>query len=274
MAAPTHPLCLAHLTLIELSPPELVEVAADAGFSQVSMRLAPASASERQHPMLGGQPMMRETLARLRDRGVRVHDVELARLAAATAPHTLEPLVAAAAELGARHLLVAGDDGDEGAMAERFAQLCALGARYGLGMGLEFMPWRGIRSLASALRVVAAAGAGGVVVDAIHLDRSGGTAADVASIAPAQWAWFQICDAPAERPRGEDELLFQARQARLPPGSGGLDLVGMVRALPPATVVSIETPMHGLPPLLPPLERAKLLHRATLEVLEEAARHG
>ena len=268
-----HALCLAHLTLIELAPPQVVETAAAAGFEQVSLRLAPASAGEHQHPMIGGTPMMRETLARMRDLGVRVHDVELIRLTGTTDVAALEPLVAAAAELGARHVLVAGDDDDEAALAARFATLCDLGARYGVRMGLEFMPWRGVRTLASARRVLDAAGAGGIIVDAIHLDRSGGTAAEVAAIPPSQWAYFQICDAPRERPHSEEELLFQARQARLPPGRGGLDLVGMLRAIPADSVVSIEAPMHGLPDLLPPVERARMLRQATLDVLEKAGRH-
>ena len=68
----------------------------------------------------------------------------------------------------------------------------------------------------------------------------------------------------------EEELLFQARQARLPPGRGGLDLVGMLRAIPADSVVSIETPMHGLPDLLPPVERARMLRQATLDVLAQA----
>ena len=265
-----HPLCLAHLSLIELTPPQLVDAAADAGFDMVSMRLAPASSGEPQHPMIGGTAMMRETLARLRARGVRVHDVELARLRSDTAVASLEPLIAAAAELGARHVLVAGDDEDESALAERLRQLCDLGMRYGVSMAIEFMPWRGIRSLASARRVVEAAHAGGIVLDAIHLDRSGATAAAVAEVPPALWAYFQICDAPAQRPDTEAELLFQARQARLPPGRGGLDLIGMLRALPDDLVVSIEVPLHGRSDLLPPVPRARMLRATTLAVMERA----
>ena len=265
-----HTLCLAHLTLIELTPPRMVEAAADAGFTQVSLRLAPATPSERQHPMIGGTAMMRETLACLRDRGVRVHDVELVSLSAGTDVAASEPLVAAAAELGARQMLVAGDDADEARLAGRLRELAGLGARYGVRVGLEFMPWRGISTLASALRVVQQAGIGGVVVDAIHLDRSGGSPAEIAAIPAAHWGWFQVCDAPAQRPLHEDELLFQARQARLPPGRGGLDLAGMLRAIPKNSVISIETPLHGLPNLLPPVERARMLRQATLELLETA----
>jgi sugar phosphate isomerase/epimerase len=269
-----HTLCLAHLTLIELTPPELVDAAADAGFKNVSMRLAPAAAGERQHPMIGGTPMMKETLARMRDVGVSVHDVELVRLTANTEIAALEPLAAAAAELGARFLLVAGDIADEAKLAQQFRELCELGARYGIAMGLEFMPWRGIKTLTSAMRVVKAADMGGIVVDAIHLDRSGGTANDIQDVPASMWAYFQICDAPAQRPATEEELLFQARSARLPPGRGGLDLVGMLRAIPQDSVISVETPLHGSPDLLSPVPRARMLRQATLEVMAKAYGHA
>jgi sugar phosphate isomerase/epimerase len=265
-----HSLCLAHLSLIELTPPELVEAAGAAGFTQVSIRLAPASAGEVQHPMIGGTRMMRETLARMHDLGVAVHDVEIVRLTAESEVLAFEPLIAAAAELGARWLLVAGDCDDEAAVAGRLGELGELGARYGIRMGLEFMPWRGIRTLQAALRVVDTAATGGVIVDAIHLDRSGGTAADIAAVPESQWAFFQISDAPAVRPTTEDELLFQARRARLPPGRGGLDLKGMLRAIPADSVISIEAPLHGRPNLLTPVPRARMLRQATLGQLAAA----
>jgi sugar phosphate isomerase/epimerase len=270
----SHPLCLAHLSMIELTPPELVEAAADAGFEHVSMRLAPASAGESQHLMIGGTPMMRETLARMRDRGVSVHDVELVRLTPETEVADLEPLLEAAAALGAKHILVAGDSDDEPAVGQRLGELCALGAPYGLRMALEFMPWRGIKSLPSARRVVEAAGNGGIVVDAIHLARSGGTPDDLVLLPKGMWAYFQICDAVAEAPSSVEQLLFQARSARLPPGQGGLDLVAMICAIPPDTMVSIEVPLHGLPNLPAPVARARMLRAAALEVLAKASAHG
>jgi sugar phosphate isomerase/epimerase len=265
-----HQLCLAHLSLIELSPPEMVTAAAAGGFDLVSLRLAPAAAGEPQRPMIGDTPMMRETLARLRSLGVAVHDVELVRLNADTDVSAYEPFMEAASRLGARQVLVAGDGDDEGSIADRFSALAQLGKRYGLRMGLEFMPWRGIRNLQSAARVVEAAASGGIVVDAIHLDRSGGSAADLASLRPEQWAFFQICDAPAQQPATEEELLFQARRARLAPGHGGLDLTGMLRALPRDLVISIEVPLHGYPDLLPPVPRARLLREATRLLMASA----
>ena len=59
---------LDHLTVFEATPPEVVRIAAESGYSHVGLRLKPAAATgEDQHPVLGDTPMRRETLAVLRD---------------------------------------------------------------------------------------------------------------------------------------------------------------------------------------------------------------
>ncbi|QIM54264.1 sugar phosphate isomerase/epimerase family protein [Hydrogenophaga crocea] len=266
-----HPLCLAHLSVLQLSPPQVVETAAAAGFGLLGLRLAAAMPGQAVFPMLGRSPLMRETLARLDALGVAVHDVELVGLREDSVAADHEALFEAAARLGARHVLVAGDGHDEARLAERFAELAVLGRRYGLRMGLEFMPWRGVRNLASAQRVLALAAeaGGGLIVDAIHLDRSGDGAGALAAIPAAQWSYFQICDAPAQRPSDEAELLRQAREARLVPGEGGLDLRGMLRALPEGLVVSVEAPLADA---RSPLDKARALHRGARALLEAVGR--
>lgn len=79
MNARGHMLSISHLTALHATPPELVSAAAGAGFDAVGIRVWPA-ADEPAYPMLGDTPMMRETLARLADTGLRVLDVEVLRL--------------------------------------------------------------------------------------------------------------------------------------------------------------------------------------------------
>lgn len=272
----SHPIALAHLTVLELSPPEVVQTAAAAGFGLVGLRLAPAMAGQQVFPMLsspaGPAPLMLETLARMADLGVQVHDVELVGLREDSDVRGFEPLFEASARLGARQVLVAGDGADLPRMAARLAALCEVARPYGLRMGIEFMPWRGVARLDDALQVVRAAGTQancGVIVDAIHLDRSGACAADLARLTASEWAWFQINDAPAERPTTLEELLFQAREARLVPGQGGLDLPAMLRQLPDGTVISIEAPLLDRPPAL---QRARALREATEALLRAIGR--
>ena len=55
-------LSLAHLTVLEATPPQLVTLASDAGFDQVGLRIyANPSVGATPYNLLGDTPMMRET---------------------------------------------------------------------------------------------------------------------------------------------------------------------------------------------------------------------
>src|SRR5437773_9183654 len=78
-AAP-RPLSLAHLTILDATPPELVTVAAAAGFRTIGIRLtATPSVGVPPYDCISDGPMLRETLLRLADTGVAVLDTEFLR---------------------------------------------------------------------------------------------------------------------------------------------------------------------------------------------------
>lgn len=105
---------LDHLTVFELTPPELIRCAAAASYHHVGLRLKPAaSCGEVQHPIVGNTPMRREALAVLRDTGIEVLDWGVLRLDATTVVANFEPWLDTASELGARHALVNGDAVDD-----------------------------------------------------------------------------------------------------------------------------------------------------------------
>ena len=89
------------------------------------------------------------------------------------------------------------------------------------------------RNFAQGARIVgnAARGNAGLLIDPIHFDRGGSTAAEIPSVPPSWLRYVQLCDAPAERPTTLEGLLHQARAERLLPGEGGLDLRGILRAV-------------------------------------------
>lgn len=146
---------------------------------------------------------------------------------------TPEPIIATAARIGAQSvsaidLSVEPASRDEA--AEGFARLCTLAAEHGLKAQIEFLPTGGIRSLAEAMAVVEAAGCdnGGVTLDAWHFFRSGSTLEELAKIPGHRIHAVQLCDAPAAP--GAD-LWSELMTARLLPGEGALDVVGLVRTL-------------------------------------------
>lgn len=49
--------------MLELSPPEMIRVAAETGYASVDLRLAPATPTDIDWPLVGDTPMRREVLA-------------------------------------------------------------------------------------------------------------------------------------------------------------------------------------------------------------------
>ncbi len=271
------PLSLSHLTVIELSPPEVVCAAAAAGFAYADLRLAKAVPTDNEYPMFGDTPMMRETLRRIEDTGVRVFDVELIRLRADTDVPSYERLLDAGRRLGAQHVKVAGDDPDRAIVTAKFAELCTLAARYGLIVDLEFTPWSGVDSLGAAVAVIEAAGAvnGRVLIDSLHLMRSGGRPDDVEGYERRHFDYLQLCDAPAARPGSLDAILQEARTERMVPGEGGLPLADLLSRFASSTPLSIELPLRALAATMPPAARAALAADGTRRFLASLdATHG
>lgn len=266
-------LSLAHMSVLELTPPQLVACASAAGFSGVGLRLSPAREGEQQYPMIGDTPMMRETQALLRDSGVQVLDVEVIWLRPDTRATDYEGLFAAAARLGARRILVAGADANLARATASFAAVCELADRYGLGVDLEFMLFSEVKSLQQALSIVQGAQQtnGGVLLDALHVARSGTTLEDVARIDPALLRFCQLCDAPEQSPGSISELGHEARFDRLLPGEGGLPLAALFTALPRDLDVSVEIPLARERGRLGAAERATLLCNAARRFLAQQA---
>lgn len=266
----TRAFSLSALTVLELTPPQMVRCAADAGYSHVGLRLLPATAHEVHHDLIANSALMRETQAALADTRIQVLDVEILRLKPETDVFAYMPVLEAAAVLGARYVLVAGNDPDEARLAENFAALCDLAAPLQLSPYLEPMPWTDIRNVAQAGRIVTAAGRanGGVLIDPIHFDRSDSSIADIAALAPSFFGYMQFCDAPAERPADLETLLFQARCERLFPGDGALALRELLSALPPNIPVSLEVPTERLAKTMAATERARRAREASIRLLE------
>jgi sugar phosphate isomerase/epimerase len=239
---------LAALTALELAPPELIDVAAACGYDHVGLRLLPAMQGGVAYPLMEDAAALRETIARLAATGVTVADLEVVAIRPETEIAAFSAFFEAGARLGARHVLVAAYDPDLERFADRFAGFCEAAAPYGLTADLEFMPWTSVPDLETAGRIVeqVAQANAGVLVDALHFDRSQSSVGDIAMIPAGKLHYWQLCDAPAERPATSDEMIHAARNERMFPGEGGIDLVSLARAMPPDIAISIEVPTATL----------------------------
>lgn len=269
----TRPISLAALTVLELTPPEMVDCAANAGFSHVGIRLLPATPTEPQYDIVGDAPLLREVERRLADTGIKVLDVEIFRIKPDTRVGDYEAAIATAARLGASELLVAGNDPDEARLVDSFAAFCDLASSYGLGADLEFMPWTDAKDLPQAARIIerTARGNAGMLIDAFHLSRSRSRIEDIATIPPSRLHFMQLCDVPAEIPPTMDAILAEARTERLFPGEGGVDLLGLLRVMPRDIPLSLEVPTATLAKTVGASDRARRALAATKRLLAQLA---
>lgn len=247
-----HRYSLAQLMAMPYSPPQMLQLAAACGLQDAGIRLLPASPGGPAYDLMADAAMRRETLAVQRGTGVRVFDLEVARILPDFSIAQFSAFFAVGQQLGAAHILVAGDDPDEARLTANYARFCEEAARHGLTADLEFMPWTQVNDLPKAKRIVQAAQQpnAGVLVDALHFARSGSRLEDLAGI-PRHWLnYAQICDGAVPGPASFEGMIFDARCERMLPGEGGIGLRALFATLPQDIVVSVEVPSDSRAPKL------------------------
>jgi sugar phosphate isomerase/epimerase len=261
-AAP-RPLAFAALTSIEASPVELAEAASRSGFAAISARLSPA---DLPHGRRYDPRRLEQTKRELDALGIDVLEVEIARLRPETSRDELEFLIEGAAILGAPYLNTIGDYPEEERVSEELGRLDEKCRNRGVRPVLEFMFHSQVKTLGQALRIVSRAGvrSPALLVDSLHLARSGGTPADVADLDPVLLPYAHLCDARMPGPTSIEELRTEARSGRLLPGHGRLPLREFIKALPPAIPLTVEVPGATEGTLE---EKARAAFKATTELL-------
>ncbi len=263
---------LAHLSLLDLTPPELVWTAAEAGYSHVGLRLLAVTPGGAAWDLMDDRPMMAMTKARMAETGVGVFDVELARLEPDTDVARFKPMLEAAAELDCHHVLTQIDDSDAHRAVDNFGKLADLAASFGVGCDVEFIPWQTTNTMGRAAAILQASGRSnvGIMIDNLHFDRSGAQPSEIDRY-PREWfRYIQMCDAPKKRPDDLHGLLYAAREERLFPGEGELDILGVLAHLPKHLPVALEIPTETLSFTASPEERARLAREAAQGVLDQA----
>lgn len=261
---------LAYLTTSPLLPAEAIDLAADLGYRHVGLRLLPVLPGGDHAPLIGNPAILRQTLERIVATGVGVFDIEIVRLTPEFHLEAVLPFLETGAKLGARAVLVAGDDPDFPRLIANFRTFSEAAARYGLTADLEFMPWTSVNNARAARRLIETAGSpnGRILIDAIHVARSDTTIADLAALPASCLSYAQICDAPAAHPGSLEGLLHAARQERLLPGEGGLPLRDIFTALPTDLPISVEIPHRRLKAELGVREWARRALAASRKLVE------
>lgn len=252
-------LSLASGVVPEFGPVETVRAAAFGGFEAVGLWVDPTDWSAT---------TTREARSALADAGLELLDVEVVWIKPDSLIDDHRRIIDIGAELGARNVLCVSSLPDEPATAAHLAALCRHAEASGMRVALEFGVFTAIKNLTMAMSVLDAVAhpLRALLIDPIHVDRSGSSLTQLAAIDPALLPYAQFCDARAERPDPDDfnAVIIDAIDLREQCGEGALPLASIYRALPRDIPFSIELRSKALRDAYPDAgERARAVAVAT-----------
>jgi len=215
--------------------PATARAAVDGGYRAVGLTV---------DPTVWTDTTTREVNAIVADGSIEVLDVEVVVIqpGQAESPES-ERIIDVGAALGASHVLIVSDDPNPDNTKRAFEHLCRRAEQAGMRAVLEFLMIFQVNSLEAALEIVTdvAHPAGGVLVDALHLQRCGHTPADLEGLNAHLFPYMQLCDAPAKVAQADPTgYLADALDARMAPGEAGLPLADLLDALPAGIPLSLE----------------------------------
>lgn len=229
---------LSHLTLIGCTVPELVYIAARAGYDAIGPRLIQMGVpGESPHSPLDRQ-MVQATRHALDVTGIQVHDVELARIISTTDVKSYEPAMEVGAELGGRSLIASAwtnNVDDRNFVIDSYATICEMAGNYNLSVALEFPSFSRLRDLKETVDIVKAADQPNakILIDTLYMHLSQVDISELDKL-PDQWFEFiQVCDVAPGIPLDRPGMIQIARDARLYPGDGCVDFKAIIERLPP-----------------------------------------
>ena len=253
-------LSLAAGTILDVGPAAAIEVAFQAGFPAVGVWFDASTFTES---------IAWDVKKRCDALGMIALDIEPIMLVpeGSSSSDNGEAIVDAAIIIGARNILVASRDTDNGRVAERLRVLAERLDGTEIRLVLEFLPILGVRTLTQASAIVADADHPklGVLVDNLHLSRAGHQPSDLASLDRRLLPYLQVCDAPLHPvDSGIPSLLHEALHGRLLPGEGGLPIDELL-AIVPEVPISLELRSEFLrTSYSDPVERARVV-RASMD---------
>lgn len=268
-------LTLVHLTAIDANPLALLKAAAISGFDSIAPRLVSPGYEDRITPIIGNEPLIRDLISHSNDLDVEIPYVDGLWIGPNTIVADYESAFETAARIGAERFLIVGVDPEESRFIDNFSLACELSSRFGISLAIEFIPYSAIKSLPMARNIIKRAGIpnSGLVVDTLHLYRSGGTFEDLFAVEKDLISILQVSDAPL-RPDGDgiEGLRNEARKSRLYLGHGSLPLAEMIQFLPEDFSIGVEVP-HASHGHLSVEDRVRLAADTTIAFLHRMNHH-
>ncbi|EFG79377.1 AP endonuclease, family 2 [Mycobacterium parascrofulaceum ATCC BAA-614] len=263
------------LSVFGLPPVELVNLAADLGCRFVSAALQGMPLVPLGYPrfsLTDDAGLRQAVLAAMDDRGVRISLGDGFLVLPGADVRAFRADLDVLAELGVPRINVVSLDPDVPRSFDQFAALTDLAAQLGIQTLVEPVPGLTVGDLPTALAAVdhVARPDFRLLIDTMHVVRSGSSAADLAAIDPTRIGYAQLNDTTL-RPRTEN-YMEEAMFERMVPGEGELPLRDILSVLPSDIVIELEVPRRQLALAgVSPIDRLRPCVGAARRLLSEIA---
>lgn len=236
---------LAYLTIPGTHPVDQIEIAAKCGYDGVGLRPISQQLPGEPDFRLTNDVMYQNVKDALNRTGIKLMDIELARVGDGIDVMSYEGEFERAAELGARYAIASVWSADRAFSLEQLGKLCDMAAKYEIMINLEFMSFSNIPTLEDTVGVMGQLNRPNLklLVDHLHAHRAGVTPVMLEQIPTERLGFLHLCDGPAWIPPVDHpDMTGVARTGRCYVGEGGVDVQGMLRSTPKVPYYAIELP--------------------------------
>jgi sugar phosphate isomerase/epimerase len=237
-----------NISVFGLPPIEFVNLAADLGCQHISTGLTSFKFGIHDYPpfsLRDDAALRRDMKAAMSDRGITISLGEGLTIRPGVNAKDYEADLDIMCELGAEVINTVSMEPDLNRTFDEFAILAEMVGARGRNTTTELAPSLTVCNLTTALAAHRHVGRSDfrLLIDTMHVIRSGSTVADIAALEPDIIGYVQMSDASLT-PRFEtyfEESMFE----RMVPGEGELGLRELLAVLPANRVYALEVPLRN-----------------------------
>jgi sugar phosphate isomerase/epimerase len=263
------------LSVFALPPVEFVDLAADLGCRYISTVVQGQPLVPLDFPpysLRDDVALRKDLLAAMNHRGVKISLGDGFLVLPGAEMRSLSTDLDVLAELGVPWINAVSLDPDLSHTFDQFAALTELAAQRNIRTAVEPVPGLTVGDLPTALAALEHVGRADfrLLIDTMHLVRSGSGAAELAAIDPGYIGYAQLSDTTLQ-PR-LDNYLEEAMFERMVPGEGELPLRDILSVLPAGIVIELEVPRRSLALAgVSPVDRLRPCVEAARRLVSEVA---
>ena len=258
----TFDLTLGYLSIADVGPLELIQVAELAGFRSLGLRVTARKPQENwPYPVIGLSNQVLAIKQALQDGGLRLSNISTYHLYPETQLSDLLPVIELSHKLGASYIVACAYDPDASRLGDFLGRYAEVMGQAGMRIAFEVVSYSAYSRLDQALPLLRRVNSPhlGLMLDPLHLVRGGGSLSQVASLNQADICFAQVCDAPSIKPDSVDAST-EAKSMRFYPGEAELPLPEFLKHLGPHVELEMELPVWA-DIHLSPLDRARKIHQ-------------